>query len=243
MVYSRNVNGSRYCTGCEQWLPADLEHFYTNRIGSDGLTTKCKDCLNAQVSSYASANKEKLKIANREWQKKNPKRVSESSMKWQRANREKVKIANREWVAKNKDHIKERTKKYMQANPEKYVVNEHKRRARKSALPATFTADDWQCALDYFNGSCAVCGRQLNDLFGTHKAAQDHWIPLIKGGGYVPENMIPLCHGQDGCNNSKHARDPIEWLTERYGTRKAKQILKRVNDYFEWVKQQKESAA
>lgn len=33
-------------------------------------------------------------------------------------------------------------------------------------------------------------------------------------------------------------RDPLEWLTDRFGPRKAKQILKRIEEYFAWVREQ-----
>lgn len=113
-----------------------------------------------------------------------------------------------------------------------------KRRAKKKALVNDLTEQDWLTSLEYFNGCCAVCGRQLIDLFRTHKPAADHWIPLSKGGGTTRTNIIPLCHGKDGCNNSKHDRLPDEWLISVYGKRKAKQILKRISAYFEWLKSQ-----
>jgi hypothetical protein len=47
--------------------------------------------------------------------------------------------------------------------------------------------------------------------------------------------MVPLCHGIDGCNNTKGAKPPDEWLIERYGKRKAAAILRRIAAFFEWV--------
>jgi len=96
------------------------------------------------------------------------------------------------------------------------------------------TVANWHYALDYFHNCCAVCERQLNDLFNSHTASQDHWIPQSHPDcpGYVPTNIIPLCHGVDGCNNRKHARDAVEWLTEQYGKVKAQKILHKINTYF-----------
>jgi hypothetical protein len=110
----------------------------------------------------------------------------------------------------------------------------NRRRAKFLALPDTFTVDDWIFALAYFHGCCAACGRQLNDLFGERTAAADHWIPLNAPDcpGTVPENIVPLCHGKDGCNNSKHAKHPIEWLIERFGKHKANQINQRIQEFF-----------
>jgi hypothetical protein len=49
--------------------------------------------------------------------------------------------------------------------------------------------------------------------------------------------MVPLCNGSGGCNNAKHDRDPSAWLTERFGPRKAQAILKKIDAYFEVVRQ------
>lgn len=113
-----------------------------------------------------------------------------------------------------------------------------KRQARKLELPDTLTTEQWQFALDYFNGCCAVCGRPLKDLFGTHTASIDHWIPLSNPEclGTTADNCIPLCHGFDGCNGSKNYRDPVEWLNGKFGKRKAKKILERINAYFDMIR-------
>lgn len=111
-----------------------------------------------------------------------------------------------------------------------------RRRARTRSLPSTFTLQDWDRALEYFGGCCAVCGKPPG-LW--HILAQDHWVPVIKGGAYTPDNIVPLCHsrkdGQQGCNNTKKDRDAHIWLVEQYGERKATQIEKRIIAYFEWV--------
>ena len=113
-----------------------------------------------------------------------------------------------------------------------------KRQARKRQLPDTLTTEQWQSAVDYFNGCCAVCGRQLKDLFGTHTVSVDHWIPLTNPQcpGTTVDNCIPLCHGEFGCNGSKNNHDPVEWLESKFGKRKAKQILQRIETYFESVR-------
>lgn len=66
----------------------------------------------------------------------------------------------------------------------------------------------------------------------------DHWIPLSSPEcpGTVPCNIIPLCHSKAGgslcCNNVKGNRDPTVWLEEEFGLKKAKRVIKRINDYF-----------
>lgn len=105
------------------------------------------------------------------------------------------------------------------------------RRAREKWTD-TFTPKDWGHCLSYFNHSCAVCGRQLNGLFGDFFAAADHWIPVAKGGLTTRTNIVPLCHGVGGCNNSKNDSPADVWLVKRYGKRKAYRIMHRVQQYF-----------
>lgn len=115
-----------------------------------------------------------------------------------------------------------------------YVTNQ---RARNKLLPNTFTDFQWQNALNYFNGCCAVCERQLNDMFGAFAVSADHWIPLSYEGednpGSVADNIVPLCHGVDGCNNSKKDIMPTIWLEQEFSKRKAKRIAARVQQYFD----------
>lgn len=136
-----------------------------------------------------------------------------------------------------RQHIRERTRrgqaKYRKRHPDKVRIREQNRRARQNALPAGLTSDEWNFALEYFEHQCAVCGRPAGFW---HTLAQDHWIPITSdrkdNPGTVASNVIPLCHGFDGCNNSKHNHDPHEWLVSVYGKRKANQINKRIEAYF-----------
>lgn len=144
----------------------------------------------------------------------------------------------RRW--KNIEREREKSKRWRKKNRKLVMVNEQRRVARKKGLPSNFTKDDWQYALDYFNGCCAACGRQMNDMFGEFKPASDHWIPLSYEGsdnlGTVPNNMVPLCHGKGGCNNRKHGKLPVVWLEEQFGKRKAAEILRRIETFFTTVR-------
>jgi hypothetical protein len=56
--------------------------------------------------------------------------------------------------------------------------------------------------------------------------------------GTVAHNILPLCHGEGGCNNSKRNKEPRQWLVEQLGQRKANAVYKRIMAYFEMVKQE-----
>lgn len=116
------------------------------------------------------------------------------------------------------------------AHNQKKVDAIHARRAERiAALPNDFTEADWQRCLNYFGNRCAVCGRGAG-LFNS--IAKGHWIPVAKGGSFTTDNIIPLCNGQDGCNNSQYSNLPNEWLVQTLGKRKATILIKRVETYF-----------
>lgn len=122
-------------------------------------------------------------------------------------------------------------------------VSAHNQRAKRRGLPRDFTKADWQYALSYFGDCCAICGRPVG-LW--HRIAKEHWIAIadIRPGnpGTVPTNIVPMCHaikgGEGGCNNTKSNRPVEEWLKEKFGARKANAIMKRINAFFQTVRQQ-----
>lgn len=154
---------------------------------------------------------------------------------------------NRAWAKAHPHVMRAGTSRWRERHPEYARVQNVRHQARKHSLPVNFTIKDWRRAKAYFAINdvecCAVCGRPAG-LW--HTLAADHWIPLTDprpdNPGTVPTNMVPLCHakkdGEACCNNEKYNHDALEWLTEKYGKRKAAQVMKRVTEYFEWVKSQ-----
>lgn len=114
-------------------------------------------------------------------------------------------------------------------------VHLNRRLARKRALPDNFTVEQWNAALIYFGHACAVCGRSFIDKDDSYAAAADHWIPLSSPlcPGTIATNIVPLCHGVGGCNNSKRNHIAEEWLFRIYDETRARIILARVERYFD----------
>lgn len=229
------LNKSRIDERNRRWYRDNIEHAkekarqYRRKRGS---VTNRK--YNAE---YYQKNRGRVREHIQRWESANSEHLQQKRREWRERNREHMREMVRLWAVANKEQRREYLREWRKANPELVKAIQMRRRARELSLPATLTADDWQYAKDYFNGCCAICGRQLKDLFGTHTAAADHWVPLSKGGGSTPGNIVPLCHGQDGCNNSKHDADPIVWLQKKH-PKKWKQILARIQAYFESVKDQ-----
>lgn len=199
---------------------------------------------------YRENNSEKVRLSNRlqkRERRKDPElraidnarvREYESRMRddldWRNRQRE----LNRQWT-----QLRRSDPDYLSRKRLKDRVFASRRRARKRALPSDFTKQDWYRALDYFEHRCAVCGRAPD--FWTILAA-DHWIPLSKGGGTTKDNIVPLCHskkdapvGEPSCNLGKHNKLPADWLTERYGEKKAAEILTRIEAYFDFIRTSK----
>ena len=211
------------CTKCGEYFQPTTEYFRKRADIKCGLNPSCKSCENIVTRNKYNQDIEQSRIKNRQKQERNRDRVRQSSRDWNRKNREKMAQTMREW-RKN--------------NPDKAAAVKQGRRARNKQLPHDFTGAQRERAINYFNGCCPVCDRQFNDLFNNRTVAMDHfWIPESRGGGYTSSNIIPLCHGLDGCNNSKSDTSPHVWLGRRYGKKKATMIMTRIEGYFEWVKQ------
>lgn len=257
-------DGKRKCFNCQQWKPLDRDHFH--RSTQDrlfGFARECIECSLVKHNEYRRskgipAKPRKPKIEGMKYCRKcdtyypstheffnkdkgQPdglkgtckKCANAQSSDWRKRNPDKQKQAQHTWYDnKGADYHR----KYNDDNREQARHIVRKRRARRKQLPDTLTFEQWQASLDYFKGCCAICGRPQG-LW--HKIAADHWIPLSHPDctGTVATNIIPLCHGNDGCNNSKNDNNALWWLHKTYGVKQGNILYKKVMDYFEWVKQ------
>lgn len=212
---------TKRCTRCGEEKPATAEYFSRGIAFKYGLRNICKPCQIEYNREYVERNRDKVAEYKREYQRKNRKRLAQNSKRFAESNPEKIKVTQRAWKKKNPH--------YVRANYARY-------QARKRRLPVNFTPQNWQNCLEYWQHKCAVCGYSFNESKERKKHA-DHWIPLIHPTcpGTVPENMICLCAK---CNHSKNDALPNEWLSRRYDRDKCAIILKRIETYFEWIKQQ-----
>ena len=165
--------------------------------------------------------KELLRADQREYYAQNSERILAYQALYREENRDYInelaKTARQRRKVK-RDHVRVVARDYRIRQHLDVIVLMERRRARKLNLPDNWTVDDWLHALDYFDHRCAVCGKAAS---GSRFLAADHWIPLAsddeKNPGTVPWNMVPLCHGNRGCNNSKGATHPHEWLKKSQG--------------------------
>lgn len=245
---------ARYAAHAEEEREAKRQYYAENR-----------DELLAQKRADRAANPEKYRERDRKRLARpvNREKKRERARKYYAADPEKHRRQARESQARHKERRSAYNRQYRTANAEKlkeYVRSYQKEwghsdrgkevrraiklryRARKSGLLDNFTPADWQYALDYFGGCCAACGRQPG-LW--HTLAADHWIPLASSDcpGTVAWNIVPLCHGNDGCNNQKFSNNPADWLIEKFGPRKGRAILRKIEAFLESRKPDTEATA
>lgn len=213
----------KLCTKCGNSYPSTSDHFYL-RGDKRGLRPYCKRCTvkdnrrwmdehPEEHRRHSRASMHRLRIRQPDYgQRMERRRDKEGRRASQRLWRRKTQIR-----ARNKDKVTHATRK-----------------AREAAVLAVYTQAEWARCLSYFNHCCVACRRPAG-LW--HRLSLDHWTPISKGGPTTAENIVPLCIGTDGCNNSKGNREPGEWLRWRYGEAKARQVEKRVEGYFESLRQ------
>jgi 5-methylcytosine-specific restriction endonuclease McrA len=106
--------------------------------------------------------------------------------------------------AANRERWKANVRAWQKANPEKHLAILAKRRARKLAVPGSWTADDIRDIRRMQRDRCALCRCALRG-----KGCRDHIVPLSKGGANDRRNIQLTCRP---CNAAKHARDPVEHM-------------------------------
>lgn len=229
---------------CKWCIRAQKKQYYVKtadeqRAKSKRYRQEHPDKIRVQNQQHREKNADKLKQYLKDWRAKNADYVKQKSREYNVTHKAENNKRCKAYREKNRPALLIKNKKWRDANHEylrlSYRIKAQKRRARQRSLPANFTALDWLNAVNYFNGCCAACGRLLNDLFGTHRAHADHWVPLNSHlcPGTIPKNIVPLCGGQNGCNESKADKMPDEWLKSRFGARKAKRITRRIYEYFD----------
>jgi 5-methylcytosine-specific restriction endonuclease McrA len=101
------------------------------------------------------------------------------------------------------DKHRECCRAWAERNPEQAQSYYRNYRALKHDANGTHTTEDIADQYARQNGKCYWCGTRVGDSYHV-----DHVIPLSRGGGNGPENLVIAC---PTCNFSKNARLPHEW--------------------------------
>lgn len=229
---------SRLCRTCGIVKPLTPEFWHRDKTDKLGFCYTCKECAKNRARQWTTANSDRNKerckaryVAKKHeyqaYRSIHADKIREEKRAWRKANPEKVKKHKSESQKRHRPAAAARLRKFAHSHPEVIRIKTEKRRARKLSLPDTLTAAEWEFALRYFGNACAYCG-------SSDRITADHFIPLNSPEcpGTIAENMIPACHA---CNSGKKDRDPVEWLTERFGSYRAHEILAVIGAYSEYV--------
>jgi hypothetical protein len=225
---AQRANKEKVNANNRAWYAANIE---TERQRNKTYRSVNRDKVLKRDAEKREANRDKIRGNAKRWRDNNLHRARELARNYGRANKAQVRARSKKWRKDNRDKVKDQSRAWYLANIEKAFLKDQKRRARKASLPDTLTLEQWRACINYFGGVCAACGRPPG-LF--HTLAMDHFIPLSSPDckGTTADNCIPLCHGDGGCNNSKSNRDALTWAVAKFGKRKGKQFIAKVEAYF-----------
>jgi len=133
-------------------------------------------------------------------------------------NKELINERKRNWYQLNKETVIKSVDKYRGSHKTQCNIVSERYRTRKKLLLSTLTFRQWEDIKKHFNNRCAYCNKEL-------PLAQEHFIPLSKGGEYTAKNVIPSCKS---CNSSKGNREFGIWFVKQkfYSKIREKIILK-----------------
>lgn len=137
--------------------------------------------------------------------------------------REEIHAQQKEYYQRNLDVIRARNREYnkrrdktkefarLRAWVEKQPIEKirkiwrrqsQNRMARKNNLLATLTVAEWEEIKKTFDYKCAYCGERK-------ELVQEHKTPLIRGGAYTKDNIVPSCAS---CNSKKGTHTYEEYI-------------------------------
>lgn len=211
----------RTCLGCQR-SPRETG-FRKEKRSRDGLSARCKGCLNAKQNDryrdMGLAERSALLSGNMARYEENRERYLAAQKQYRTENLDAVRARDRARSAGDPRKIA-RSKAWREANPDRF--RESLRRwysENRDTYP--FSSDPRQ-RIEYYGtnapvedikrrdvwlaheGLCGICGSGV--LF--REMHLDHVIPLSKGGGHVWENVQPA---HEFCNLSKKNREGRQW--------------------------------
>lgn len=197
-------------------LSIGLRHYFTGepcarghlsaRYARDG---SCIACTAARSKEWASSNPDKCNAASQAYRDDNRhKRNDKARAKWE-DDRAPLLEKKRARYAANREKIGEQNRAWSEANPERVRCRVRNCRARRRAAAGSHSVIDIAAIRKMQRDRCAMPDCQAN-LDGCGHV--DHIASLKRGGSNAARNLQLLCAP---CNQSKSARDPIEFSRSR----------------------------
>ena len=158
----------------------------------------------ASDAAHYTANPEARKVSSARWRRDHPEEVKAYRAAYNAANREKRKARDAARRVANLEVYLAREAANRKAHPQVRRAAVQKREARKRGLPATLTIEEWESIKQAYRCRCAYCGEKETK---KRPLTQDHVVPMVQGGGYIRENIVPAC---GPCNSKKFTGPPAK---------------------------------
>lgn len=188
------------------------QHWYFLKPCHVGHTAKrlvsnkaCLECHRLRRAKIRAEQPERVKAAKAASYQRNRASVIAAVTAYTEANRKKVRERRKKHREANKERLAATYAEWAKANRPKLRVHERNRRERHRGAEGKHTLADIQRIQKAQKNRCAnpTCRVSLRDGFHI-----DHIQPIALGGTNWPRNIQLLCQP---CNQSKHAKPPIEW--------------------------------
>ncbi len=190
------------CCECGETKPTAA--FYRDRSRADGLRRMCRGCDRARRVRPDSERRlitddAYLERGRRRYERKGGRKsklcggcgLTKPTAEFHRNRRHPDGLATY-----CKDCTARYRREYYEGNRNRFIGYGRKRRARLAGADGNFTGRQWECLLDFYEGTCLCCG-------ASAKITVDHVVPLVLGGSNRINNLQPLC---SRCNSSKGIR-------------------------------------
>ena len=192
-VMKRRSKGEACCHPDGPWLPATAEYFSRGLSYRDGLRAQCKACR----AEYS-----------RRYNAEHPEEERERKCRYYAEHLEERREYDHRYRAEHTEERREYNRRWRTENLEKARALYHNRRARLLSAPGSHTVEDirLQVRAQTDKKGRLICWWYDEPIEGTYHA--DHRIPLTKGGGNGPGNLV-IAHAT--CNLKKNAKLPGEF--------------------------------
>lgn len=220
-------NMEKLCTGCNRMLPVTSEYFHKKKNTRDGYCSRCKECICKYYSRYYTENHERVKNSKNEMSKEyyesNRATIIEKRRKRFEAQPEVIIAKRARYYLNKREHFLTKRREYVKTDEgkAKKKIHDQIRRAKGQKLESNFTLDDWKRCLIHFDNRCSYCDKQ-------RILTREHFIPLVNGGEYTINNIIPACKS---CNSKKRKSDFFQWYPKQpfYSKSREHKILRYLN--------------
>jgi 5-methylcytosine-specific restriction endonuclease McrA len=230
----------KQCTGCHKTLDASC--FSSDRRASDGLQSRCKNCINRSRREKYQADPELFREKRRAYYANNTQIVAEVNRKSREKNRDYLLAAKKEYYERikldpnwqeiqrkkrleNKESKRAYDAKYAEANSAKKVLMAREWQKANPLRRSTITHsyDARRRAITAEGDATTVIHKWITQqkkecywcgVKCKQKFHIDHYQPLSKEGRHEISNLVVSC---PSCNLKKNAKDPFVFAQKEFG--------------------------